>query len=239
MNAVVVFAIVAFAIVGIAAYVGWKREQERRTTLFQFALSRGWRYDVIDPLGLPDRWPGSPFGLGEKRQASNVIRGSLDGRELLAFDYRYVTSSTDADGDRHETTHRFHVCVMRMPGWLPPLSVTPESVLSRLGQALGADDIELESEDFNRRYRVSAPDAKFACDVLTPRMMELLLRLPPARWRTVGNDLLCWAQGRASTGDIVVRTAGMSEVIGLVPAFVWKDHGYDPGIRHPAQGGQT
>ena len=88
----------------------------------------------------------------------------------------------------------------------------------------GPDDIELESEDFNRRFRVHSDDRKFACDVLSPRTMEALLARPDARWRIEGVDILTWRDGRITPDAVASMTFDLQTVVAGIPSFVWKDH---------------
>ncbi len=46
------------------------------------------------------------------------------------------------------------VCALALPAALPYLEVGPESVFARLGNVIGVHDIEIESEDFNRKFTV-------------------------------------------------------------------------------------
>ena len=64
---------------------------------------------------------------------------------------------------------------------MPPLSVDPENFLDRFVGRLSGNDIDMESEEFNRAFTVSCPDRKFASDVLHPQLMEFLLAAPAAR----------------------------------------------------------
>ena len=45
----------------------------------------------------------------------------------------------------------------------------PEGCWTGSSGGLAGNDIELESDDFNRAFSVSCPDRKFASDVLHPR----------------------------------------------------------------------
>jgi hypothetical protein len=113
---------------------------------------------------------------------------------------------------------------LQLSAYLPVLQVTPEGLFSRLGNVLGFDDVELESEEFNRRFRVHAADRKFACDVLTPRTMEALLRHPDTSWRIEGVDILAWEDGRLTPAAVLQMLATFDAVLAGIPSFVWKDH---------------
>ena len=219
-----VLLIVGIPLAGYLAYRSWQQEQKRREMLLQWATSSGFQYTVEDD-GWCERWTGTPFGEGDHRRACNVISGAIKDRSFAAFDYSYQTHSSDSHGNRTTTTHHYMVTSLQLPAYLPRLQVTAENVLTRLGNAFGVDDIELESEDFNRRFRVACNDRKFASDVLSPRTMELLLARDAPCWRIDGTDVVAWDDGRLSPARILANLDTMSAVVAGVPSFVWHDHG--------------
>lgn len=208
--------------VALAAYQSWRKDQRRRQALQTWAGKNGYSYVSEDDSWCP-RWNGDPFGEGDHRRARNVITGTAKAA-FSAFDYSYETHSSDSRGGRTTTTHRYAVTALQIPTFLPTLQVTPENLLTRIGHSLGLDDIDLESEDFNRRYRVHANDRKFASDVLTPRTMQALLARPAVSWRITGTDILTWAEGRITAVGITQALSTLQLVIDGIPSFVWKDH---------------
>ena len=114
---------------------------------------------------------------------------------------------------------------LQLPAYLPRLQVTPENILTRIGNALGLDDIELESEDFNRKFRVHADDPKFASDVLSPRTMQALLAQPAVSWRFEGSDIVGWEEGKLSPTRALALASTLNLVVDGIPSFVWHDHG--------------
>lgn len=224
MRAGLLLVVLVAAVVGVGV-VAYRIDQKRRERLMQYALMRGWTYVAEDP-GLVDRWPGEPFGKGDHRRARTVLTGTEDGRPFTAFEYSYETHTTDSKGGRSTTTHRWTVCVVPMPTWLGTVQVVPETALDRMASAVGlVTDIDLESEAFNRRFRVSASSRKLASDVLTPRTMEYLVAVGAEAWRTCGSDLVGFAQGRLDPAEVVKTCAVLGRVLDGVPAFVWKDAG--------------
>lgn len=212
---------------------GFVLERKRRERLMAYALGRGWTYTGEDPT-LVDRWPGEPFGRGDRQRATNVLTGHENGRSFTAFDFSYVTHSTDSKGNRTSSTHRFGVCVVPLPGYLGTVEVTPEDLFTRAAGAVGlVHDIDLESEDFNRRFRVRAGDAKLASDILPPRTMEYLLSVRPEAFRTCGMHVVSWHDGRLDPAEVVRTCAVLDRVIDGVPSFVWRDAGADPGYAPP------
>lgn len=225
--------VAAVLILGIAVactlfYFKWRSEQKRRALLLQWAAANNWNFAASDDTWC-ERWNGDPFGSGDHRRARNVLTGQWQGRQFASFDYSYQTHSSNGKGGQTTETHYFAVSSISLPTFLPRLQVTPENILSRLGNAIGLTDIELESEDFNRAFRVHSDDAKFASDVLTPRTMQMLLTRPRFSWRIEGTDIVCWAEGEQHPGEVTARVATVIDVVKGIPSFVWHDNGYDAG----------
>lgn len=234
MDAAALFLLV-IPLIGVGIYFAWKAEQKRREQLHAFAMSKGWTFQHDDPYALEDGWTAAPFGEGHSRRASNVIEGIEAGRPFLSFDYLYKETTHNGKSSQ-TTTYRFHVTALQLPAALPDLYVGTESVLTRLGGAIGFDDIELESEDFNRRFRVQASSPKFAHDVLHPRTMHGLLSADCPAFRIEGGSVVMWCKGRASPQSLVTHLAALRAFVDGIPPFVWKDHGYDPGTANASLG---
>lgn len=236
--AFVIIAGVAALFIAFAVYA-YKKNQQRLAAIQSLCLSNGWQFSVRDPFGMAHRWQGTPFNAGYDRRAQNVVTGEVKGRPMIAFDYSYKTDSTDSQGRRTTTTHNFAIYALGMPCALPELHLGPEGVFARIGKVMGMQDIELESEEFNRRYRVRCPNPKLATDVLTPRTMEMLIHAPKMKFRFVGSDVVCYEGGCISAAEIINRTTVLANVLDGVPAFVWKDYGLSDGrqaLMNPGSG---
>jgi hypothetical protein len=200
-------------------------QHQRVKAIQAWAAGTGWTYVGMDPA-LVGRWRGEPFNAGHSRRVSELVAGRFAGRQAMSFSYRYTTGS-----GKSRSTHVFHVVAVPLPAYLPTLELTPEGVGAKLAKAFGGQDIEFESEDFNRDWRVEARDAKFAHDVLHPRLMERLLR-PDAggsSLRIEGTDILSWTPGAQQLDAIAGRLQLMCAVVDAIPRYVWQDHGHDPG----------
>jgi hypothetical protein len=214
--------VIVLLVLGVAAYISWWQAKKRRELFQGFAQSQGWTWTARDDSWV-DRFPGTPFQEGDHKKALNVLQGQFRGRALVAFDYSYQTHSTDSKGNRQTTTHRYALCAIGVAAYLPRLELVPESVFGRLGTALGMQDIELESEDFNRRYRVRCANPKFAYDVLPPRTMQALLAREALHLRLEGSDALCWEDGRHSPAQLLARLDALTTLLDGIPEFVWND----------------
>ena len=207
---------------GFAAWWRLTQAKKRRELFHSFALSQGWQFVGRDDARI-ERFRGSPFGDGDSRKALNVLVGAFRGRPMVAFDYSYETHRADSNGHRTTATHQFAICALSVPASLPEFELVPEGLLGRVGTMLGMQDIELESEDFNRRFRVRCDDAKLAYDLLPPRTMEALLARPALHVRLSGADALCWESGSHSPSELLARLDTLSALLDGVPSYVWSD----------------
>lgn len=218
----------AFAgMVVLVALVGSILERDRREALTSAATRHGWTYAARD-----DSWTslftGSPFGEGFDRTATNLLSGTYDGRPFVAFDYCYSTDSSLSDSPDHRSDlsleHPFSVVAIDIGATFPHLQVTPEGLVGRISRRLGDQDIELESEEFNRAFTVTCPDRRLASDVLNPRMMQLLLTTPDLAWQLQGRYLLAVRSGHHTEAQIETTLACVTAIVEAVPRFVMADH---------------
>ena len=211
-------------LVGLAGVgVGFVLGRRRRRQLLAWAAVNGWQYRASAPE-LTECWHGVPFGVGSSRRATEVLSGRWQGRPAKSFRYRY----TAGDGERR-TVHTFHVLTLSLPAYLPTLELTHEGLGARLAKALGGQDLEFESEEFNRAWRVTSHMPRFAYDVVNPRLMERLLRPgTSANLRIEGTDILTWTVGAPDLDVVAARLGLLDAVVRSIPRFVWLEHGYDP-----------
>ena len=214
---------VGFAVVAaLVLWYGWYAAKKRRELFHSFALAQGWTWVARDD-SWTERFAGDPFGQGDDRTACNVLTGAFRGRGMVAFDYSYETHTTDSQGHTSTTTHRYAICAVALPAPLPSFELVPEGFLGRVGTMLGMQDIELESEDFNRRFRVRCEEPKLAYDLLPARTMEALLARPALHVRLRGTDALCWEDGSHSPSELLARLDTLSTLLDGVPSYVWSD----------------
>ena len=208
------------ALVIVLIVVGVIQNKKRREGLAAFAAARGWVYRESDP-SLVTRFSGNPFGTGDSRRATNCLYGAHAERQMVAFDYHYTTTSGSGE-DRRTTTHSYSVVAMSLGLAVPPLAVSPEGAVGRFFGRLTNRDIELESEDFNRAFTVTAHDRRFASDVLHPQMMQMLLQWPALGWRLEGDSILVVRSGAHQPSEVDATLAVMDAILDKIPEHVWR-----------------
>jgi hypothetical protein len=141
-------------------------------------------------------------------------------RAATLFDYTYTQGS-----GKSSTTYKVGVAHVPLPVLLPDLRLSGEGVLSRLASSVGFRDVEVESVDFNRRFRVGADDRTHAFDVLHPQMIAFLLAQPFDDWELTRGRLLLHRRGhwQLDEYDGVLRT--IAQFLTLVPDYVRRKHG--------------
>ena len=208
MQIAVVVVVVVVAVVG-GYLISRQITQKRRAALTAVATSLGFRYAPDDPFDTVDL----PFAL--------FRRGDGRGVEMREFDYWYYDESTDSKGGRSRSYHRFSCSTTSIDAHVPGITVGRENVLTRLGGALGFDDIEFESEEFNRAFRVKSEDRKFAFDLIDARMMAFLLDASSGcTFEVVGSDLLC-ATRRVRPAELPSLVQVLQSFHAHVPNVVW------------------
>ena len=164
--------VVLFAmVIGLLIYWAWCRAAERRAALAALAQELGLQFNPDDVWDIPTRYAQMDlFNKGDSRRASNVIVGTIDGRDVFLFDYQYTVSS-----GKSSTTYRFQVAILETPILAPRLRLRDENVLDHIAEWVGHDEIKFESAEFSRRTHVACDDRKFAYDIFHARLIEYLL----------------------------------------------------------------
>lgn len=161
----------------IGIMVIWHLFKKRRTPLTgaDVALKLGLKFN---PAKTKDIQPGLAFinrlQYGRRHFALNVFRGRFRGHKMVVFDFRYeVETISNKGGMTREDPYCFYI--LELPGSFPEVTIYKEGLISKLKQLAGANDIDLESHEFSRTFRVRSPDPKFAYDFCNARMIEYLL----------------------------------------------------------------
>jgi hypothetical protein len=180
--------VVLVVAVGIAVvYALHRYEQQQRAAAIALAHQRGYQIEVADKP--PPDLPFDVFEIGGSRRVSYQIwrPGSHDS----AFQYRYTTGS-----GKNKQTHQRSCTLVEVPFDAPHLVIGPEGFWSGIGKMIGIRDIEVESPQFNSRYRVRCADERFAITLLDAPMIAWMLT-PQSGGGTVtfelgGRWMLCW-----------------------------------------------
>jgi hypothetical protein len=220
-------AMVAVLGIGVVALVVKARlDKARRQAYAAFAAAHGLTYT---PRG-PDRLfealrEAKPFGRGHSRSADDVLVGRWRDRAACGFTYTYKVTTSNG---KTSTTRVYHwqVATLQLSRALPALEVHDEGLFGgRVAATFGFVDIELESDAFNRRFRLTAEDARYASAFVHPRVMELMLARQSGIFRVDGALLVQLIEQRPTPADLAASWDYLSQLADLVPGFVLDDYG--------------
>ncbi|MEP6758561.1 MAG: hypothetical protein ABJB55_05150 [Actinomycetota bacterium] len=160
-------------VAGVAWGVRARRRTRRQRALVRLCVDTGLEFAVSDPF--PDTLflPFRLFGRGSARGVDIVVWDRGDAGALRVFGYWYE-EATDAGQVRASMT-----CgIVPLPFSVPPLTVCPRGFADPSGEVVPGVAVSLELEAFNRRFAVTAIEARAAVAFLDQRMMGALLALP-------------------------------------------------------------
>jgi len=170
----------------------WRR---RRSGVRQRRLMHLCRRAGLDfaPLDLRSDTAWLPFPMfGHPRHGTeNVVWDRSVGEDVYAFDLWYVDP---ADERAVGTRRRLTCAVVPLRSSCPRLRVIPRDVVDDVAHTSDGEEVRLELEEFDRRFRVESEDVRFAFAFLDQRLMQALLGLPDGVTVDVNEDvLLLWA----------------------------------------------
>lgn len=218
MTALIVV-LVVLLIIGVAV-AGYYANKRRQAAFAGWAALHGYSYATQDDRYSDLPW-GAPFGRGFGRAALDVLASTGSGRPVLCFTYRYKTETSDGKTTSTET-HYFSIYSARLQRPLPTLHVSREGIFGSLARAVGIHDIEFESEQFNKTFKVKGDDRKFASDVLNPQMMQFLLHTDAPGFSIIGADIVLVRRGRLKLETVESTVGYLETVLSHVPEFVWE-----------------
>lgn len=214
-----VWAVIGAAALVVVAYFVFRASEQARHArrLRDFAEQHGWAYrtegnDLIAGL------TGFPFGTGTARTAEDVVEGTYSGLTVASFTYSY---DQQVAGE-YAGEQVFTVTQARLNIPFPRLDLVPEDMGTRVLSQFGLADIDLESAEFNRKWRVLSADKRYAIDTVDPRMMLVLLRghQQGVAVRIDGARVIAWSAGVGHVRDLARRMDLVAGVAKAIPAHV-------------------
>jgi hypothetical protein len=166
--------------VGVCLAIGlvlipWVLAQRSGESIQSVAARNGLEHSAVDPFGCT-RVAFSLFRKGDGRVVEDVVwHQRPDGLVTRAFDFSYYVETEDDFGHVHRQHTRFSCVMAQADGAWPEVSITREGIMEKALDLLGLGDIELESDEFNRRFALRSPDRRFAVTLVDARMIDFLL----------------------------------------------------------------
>ena len=203
---------------GLIFYFAWQAEKKRRSEFLQWSLENGWRYDHRRNATVRRRYAFlDRMQIGHSRRASHHLEGKWQDYDATAFCFRYTTGS-----GKHQQTHSLGVVLIQIEQFFPELRIYPENMLSRFGQFLGFDDIDLESVEFSNAFTVRSSDKKLAYDFCNTDMMTYFLNSRSIAMELEGNTMALFMNRFLTTRDVEFMLDRLVEIRRRMPDYLFK-----------------
>lgn len=176
-----------------------------------------------------EKWPqmvgafrGGPFNRGSGRRAFFGYHGRFDGLPIQGFAYQYSTGS-----GKNRQTHHYHVDVLPLGGRFPDLNVSRENWATRTFTS----DLKFENAQFNREWNVRCGSARFAHDVIHPRVMDWLMGAQVPHFADLWFEngcLLVSSTGVRRPEHVDAYLRFLTQFVSHLPRFVLDEVGIQP-----------
>ncbi len=201
-----------------AIVLGRRIAKKRRQEVGTLAQKLGMSFSPQKNYTIDDRYVFlDALKKGSNRYAQNIIIGKYRGKNFRVFDYHYQTGSGK---DTHH--HVFSFFIMTLEKVFPELKITKENFLSKIGQALGFDDIDFESHEFSRQFCVRSKNKKFAYDVCNAKMIDYLLENRDMSIEIENNALALAFDRKLNAEQIEYNMDRLIKVRSLIPEYLFK-----------------
>jgi len=217
----------SFIVLAIMTAEREARQQKRREALalkaqdLKLTFKAKQRASFAHKYGFLDRL-GKTYGAG-KQSCVNVMTGELGSNSVTLFDYYYIT-------DIHSVwwwapswkTHCYlSFIIVNMNSSFPELTIAKEGFFSKIAQAIGFDDIDFESHEFSRRYKVKSKDKKFAYDFCNARMIDYLLDQPTIAIEVEKHALALGFDDQPGVAETDFHLSHVAKIRSLMPKYLF------------------
>ncbi len=216
-----IFSGVVFLVIR-ALYNQYKKEQQ---AIKDLAKKHSWKFEEGPDYKFAKQFKFlENMDTGSNRYASRMFSGGFGGHSVLVFDYHYETYT--GFGSKQRTDHHYRsYFIIKLEKSFPELKIGEESVLSKLVQALGFDDIDFESHEFSRRFKVNSKDKKFAYDFCNAQMIDYLLTRPVRTIEVEQEALALTFDSSLVIEEIENHLGHLVKIRSLMPDYLFSQQG--------------
>jgi hypothetical protein len=195
--------------------------QKRQVGLIDLSRRLNLDFSAVENYGIPDRYEFlKQLSQGDNRYATNVLSGSYQNNDVLAFDYHFETHTQTKNG-RQTQHHWFSFFILMLPALFPDLTIRRENFFTKVAEVFGYGDINFESAEFSKTFNVRCPDKKFAYDVCNVKMIEYLLANRDVSVEIENNVLALAFTTRLSPEQIEANLRRLVEIRERLPEYLF------------------
>jgi hypothetical protein len=160
-------------LVGLVWLHRWAQRDRRRLALLGFSGEHGLEFRARAKDAATEVF--RLFGRGEGSKVRNVMQGEWDGIAVRAMDFDYFVTRTAWAGYRVKRWRRFSVAVLDLEARVPSVIAERNGAAGLSSDYMGFHDVQLNSDEFNRRFHVTTDDREFAYKFFDLGMLRWLL----------------------------------------------------------------
>ncbi len=144
---------------------------------------------------------------------------------------RNMHNNDDSEERWNKQTEITGVMGLELPYALPYFHLKKEDVVDKIKQnvtAGPAGDLEVESYEFNRKWKIFRDDDRYAHSILTPTVIDLLNKPEYDSIREIviiNGMIIALRDGGYDTDEVATALNGLYQLGDTIPDFVWKDYG--------------
>lgn len=208
---------------GVLAWIDRSRAARLHDATVDFARAHGWEH-LRSTTEYGGRLRAYPFSTGVRRRQESVLRGDFAGMRCATFAHVYEETSGQEGEQSVPIAHQ--VVMAELSVALPRLDIVPEGLGLPAMRLLGGSDVDVESHEFNRRWRVLAEDPRYAHAVLDARMIERLLAHDASglMLRIEGGAVYTWQPGRQGVENLASRLGVVTGIARRIPQHVIRQY---------------
>lgn len=185
--------VIVIAIIVVWVAIGFYLEKRRAEALRKVAEDLRLTYSGTAGLAHAEISSLHLGSQGHGVEIKNVMSGRAGETEVTIFDYEYTTGH-----GKNSTTHGQTVVRFRTADWqLPLFELRPEGLFSKLGAALGGQDIDFVSHPvFSKMFVLKSPSESDIRAFFTEALLSALERKKGISVEGHGSTLLFYRAGR-------------------------------------------
>jgi hypothetical protein len=159
--------------VGLVWLHRWAQRDRRRLGLLRFAQEHGLRFRPRAKGAATEGF--RLFGRGDGSRVRNLLQGEWDGTSIKAMDFDYFVTRTQWAGFRIKTWRRYSAAVLDLGANVPSVIAERNGAAGLSSDYMGFHDVQLNSDEFNRRFHVTTDDREFAYKFFDLGMLRWLM----------------------------------------------------------------
>ncbi len=181
-------------VLGLIVWISFHFDKKRRLQWLEVATSLGFENLSVYPDDL-DGIVGSSrlMTTGRQRAWTNVFRRQVESLGVTFCDYRYTVGHGKNTKNWQQTVILFCSPAINAPRF----EIKPEGWFNKLGEMLGAQDIDFpESPEFSKKYVLTGDNEEAIRQFLRPDILQLLSELQNLCLEVRPGSLMFWFDRR-------------------------------------------